>query len=165
MKRKIPTILLGLVTAGAMLAQTAQPPQSQQPQSQRPQATTPAHSRPRQQAGERQGGMVQRLTARLNLTSAQQSRVRAILKDSREQTKALAPQFRQERMALDNAIKSDSLTRIDQITEANVSVNAEMAANHLKAIAKIYAILTPDQKAKFDQRFDRVMGIRQAKGV
>jgi Spy/CpxP family protein refolding chaperone len=44
-------------------------------------------------------------------------------------------------------------------------VNTQIEAIHLKAIAKVYSVLTPDQKAKFDQRFDRMMGVRQTTGV
>ena len=154
MRRKIPMILLGILTAGAMVAQTAQSPTAQQQQ-----APAPAHTRVRARAENRQDQMLQRLTARLNLTSDQQNQVRAILKDSREHSKAWVSSFRAERMALDQAVKSDSTRRIDEIMNANVSMNSEVAANHLKTAAKIYAILTPDQKAKFDRRFDRLMGV------
>lgn len=103
---------------------------------------------------------------RLNLTPAQQMQVKGILRETRAEDQALAPQVRQERTALHAAIKSDALGQIDQITQQNVNVNAKMEANHLKTIAKIYAILTPDQKAKFDQRFDRARsGNHSAKGV
>jgi len=109
--------------------------------------------------------MIHRLSARLNLTPDQQMRVKAILADSRLQNKALAPKVREERMALHNAIKSDSLTQIDQITQQNVNMNGKIEANHLKTIATIYSILTPDQKAKFDQRFDRGLSVRRSKGA
>lgn len=163
MIKKIPMFALGVLTAGAMLAQTAQTPAPAAPQQ------TPAHSQPRQAARNWQDRMLNRLTARLSLTADQQSQVKGILKETRAENKALQPKFREERMALDTAIKSDSLGQIDQITQQNMTMNSKIAANHLKAVAKIYAILTPDQKAKFDQRFDRLMGVHagahSAKGV
>jgi len=54
-------------------------------------------------------------------------------------------------MALREAVKSGSEQRIDQITQQNAQLDAQMRAIHAKAMAKVYAILTPDQKAKFDQ--------------
>ena len=155
MKSKFLMIALGLATAGAMVAQTAQTPASP--------ATEPrtVHSTPRQSSQDWQGRVINRLTARYNLTPDQQTQVRAILKESREHNKALATQFREERMALVNAIKSDSLGQIDRITKQNVDMNTQMAANHMKTVARIYAILTPDQKAKFDARLDRLMGMQQ----
>lgn len=156
MQSKILMIALGLATAGAMVAQTAQGPAPQT--AQQPRAV---RNNLRQQAGDWQDRAVQRLTARLNLTQDQQTQLRAILKESREQNKAMAPQIRAERNALVNAVKSDSLGQIDQITKQNVDMNTRIAANHIKTVARIYAILTPEQKAKFDARLDRFMNLRQ----
>ncbi len=171
MNKKFPIIALGILTSGAMLAQKTLPPEpaasSQQAAGQQ---QTPAHSQPRQSARNWQDRMLARMTTRLNLTADQQTQVKGILKQAREENRTLAPKFREERMALDAAVKSDSLSQIDQITQQNVNLNSKMEANHLKTVAKIYAILTPDQQAKFDQHFDRMMGLRgrgahSAKGV
>lgn len=160
MNSKTLNIALGLCMAGAgAMAQTTQAPPPATA------ASNPAQSHQGRQGIDRQDRMVNRLTARLNLTPAQQMRVKGILADSRLENKALAPKLRDERMALHNAIKSDSLAQIDQITQQNVDINAKAEANHLKTIAKIYSILTPDQKAKFDWGFDRGFGPRQSKGA
>ena len=155
MKSKVPMIAIGILTAGAMVAQTQQAPA---PAAQTPAAVQGHHGK---NAGNWQDRMVRRMTARLNLTVDQQKQVRSILRDAREQNKAFAPKAREERMALHNAVKSDSLGQIDQIIQANSDVNSKVMANHAKTMAKIYAVLTPDQKAKFDQRFDRRAGVRQ----
>jgi Spy/CpxP family protein refolding chaperone len=99
--------------------------------------------------------MLRRLTNRLNLTADQQARVKTIFADSRQQTKTLMPQLREERSALRNAVKSDSESQIDQITTKDAQLNAQIEAVHVKAMAKVYATLTPDQKAKFDRMDSR----------
>ena len=127
-----------ILTAGALLAQTPAPAQE---------------GAANHHAGARQG-MLQRMTKDLNLTADQQSQVKNILQSSREQTKAIQPKLREERSALRDAVKSDSEQKIDQITRQNAELNAEAAAIHAKTMAKIYTVLTPEQKAKFDQRFE-----------
>lgn len=157
MKSKLSLIGVALCAAGAMLAQSAQTPAASSTNSSQP----PVQTRPRQ-SYRWQDRVVRRLTSRLNLTSDQQSQVKEILRNSRSEMKTWAPQFREERMALDAAVKADSLGQIDQIAQQNMNLNSKMEANHLKTVAKIYAILTPDQKVKFDQNFDRMMGLRPA---
>ena len=154
MKSKIPMIAIGILTAGAMMAQTQPSPA--------PAAQPPAaEGHHRANTGNRQDRIVQRLTARLNLTVDQQKQVRTFLREAREQNKAFVPKAREERMSLHNALRSDSLGQIDQITQANSEMNSKIMANHVKTMAKIYSVLTPDQKAKFDRRFDRRAGVRQ----
>src|SRR5215475_5482471 len=95
--------------------------------------------------------MLQRLTAQLSLTADQQSQAKAIFQQSREQMKTIAPQLHEQRQAMANAVKSGNEAQIDQVTQQNVPLNAQARAIHAKAMAKFYQILTPDQKAKFDQ--------------
>jgi len=134
---KLPIAVLSITMAGALMAQTSAP--------------APSPSNDHHSAARRSGGMLQRLTRRLNLTADQQTRVKAIFADSRQQAKALAPQLRQERTALKAAMKTDSESQIDQITQQNAQLTAQVEAMHVKAMAKVYAILSSDQKAKFDR--------------
>ena len=138
----------GLLVAGALVAQTtpATSPHASQ-------GSNAVHSHARQGAVTWQDHVTQRLTARLNLTADQQQRVKAIFKESRDQNQPLAAEIHDERMALRNAVKTDNPAQIDQIMQANQGLNAKVGATYLKAMAKIYTILTPDQKAKFDHEF------------
>jgi len=154
---KIPMIALATLTAGFMAAQ-APPPQQ-------PSTAQNGPSAHRRAGASRQGQMLQRMTAMLHLTPDQQGRAKAILRDSQEQAKALAAKVHEERGALAAAVKSDSEGQIDQITQQNARLNSQMEAIHLKAIAKVYSILTPDQKARLDARIDRLTGVRRASGV
>lgn len=157
MQNKIAILSASLLMAGALVAQKApaSPPSA-------PPGSTAVQGHPGRSW---QGSMVRRLTQRLNLTADQQMRVKAIVKEAREQNQPMAAQLRDERMALRNAVKTDSLAQIDQITQSNAALNAKVEANHVKTMAKIYAILTPDQKAAFDHEFAHGRGVRQSKGV
>ena len=140
---KLPIFALAVLTAGAMMGQAPAPQQQNSAQS-------PAGVH--RNAGGRQRAMLRRLTMRLNLTPDQQERVKGILKESRNQSRTLAAKVREEHQALASAVRSDSEQQIDQITQQNAQLNSQMEAMHLKQMAKVYAILTPDQKAKFDHR-------------
>jgi Spy/CpxP family protein refolding chaperone len=137
---KYPMIFISLLTAGVLVAQTPAPPAAQ----------NQTHVR-------RNTGMA-RLTAGLNLTPDQQKQVRDIFGQSRTQMKTLAPKFREERAAMAGAVKSDSENQIDQVAQQQAQLRAQMEAIHAKTLAKFYAILTPDQKAKVDQRMNRMLG-------
>jgi Spy/CpxP family protein refolding chaperone len=97
------------------------------------------------------GPMVHRLTRELNLSPDQQTQARTIFAQARQQAQGLNPKLRDDRQALSAAIKSDNESQIDQITRQDAQINSRARAIHAKAMAKLYSILTPDQKAKFDQ--------------
>jgi Spy/CpxP family protein refolding chaperone len=136
---KISAFLLPFCVAGMLAAQTATPPQSA----------------PASHARRAKRDMVQRLSARLNLTADQQNQAWAIFKQARADARSFSPKLRQERVALRTAIKSDNEAQIDQILQQDSQLNAQARAIHAKAMAKFYQILTPEQKAKFDR-----MGMR-----
>jgi Spy/CpxP family protein refolding chaperone len=133
---KIGSFLLPFLAAGILSAQPA---------------AAPHHRAPG-------GQMVQRLSSRLNLTADQQTQAKAIFQASREQMKSLQPQLKSEHQAMSTAIKSDNEQQIDQLTQQNAQLNAQARAIHAKAMAKFYQLLTPDQKAKFDQHGRRQAG-------
>ncbi len=137
------SILLSILAAGILAAQPATQAPAQ-PQSSQPQA----HAKNRGQGGQMMG----RLTRRLGLSPDQVSQAQSIFANARSQRKALAPQLKSEHQAMQAAVKSDNEAQIDQVTSQNAQLNSQVRAIHAKAMAKFYSILTPDQKAKFDQQ-------------
>jgi Spy/CpxP family protein refolding chaperone len=137
---KYPMIFLSLLTAGVLAAQT------------------PAAPAPQHQAHAGRGARMARLTAGLNLTSDQQKQMHEIFGQSRSQMRVLMPKLREERAAMTGAVKSDSENQIDQVAQQHAQLRAQMEAIHAKTLAKFYSILTPDQKAKVDQRMNRMLG-------
>jgi Spy/CpxP family protein refolding chaperone len=62
-------------------------------------------------------------------------------------------------------VKSGSQADIDRISNNMGPLLAQASAIHTKAFAKFYAILTPDQKSKVDQRLSqRASGRRNWQG-
>ncbi len=126
-----------------LAAQTATPPVSAAPQE-----NTQRTGRQR---------MLQRLASDLNLTPDQQAKARQIFGESWRQRRAIAPQLREERKAILTAIKSDNTAEIERLIQRNSQLNAQAAEIHAKAMARFYAILNPQQKAKMDQKLARLM--------
>ena len=110
-----------------------------------------AQTTPAPQHGAKREGMVQRMSARLNLSPDQQNQAKAIFKSAREQASAIAPKLREERVALREAVKTDNEGQIDRILNQNSQLNTQAREIHTKAVAKFYQILNPSQKAQFDQ--------------
>lgn len=136
---KIPLTFLAILMAGTLGAQQSTP------SSVNPSTTTG------EQAPRRFHYATRHLSRELNLTPDQQTKVKAIFADARQRGQALAPKMREERAALKTAIKKGDDRDIDRILHQDAQLNADFGAVRIKAMAKVYAILTPDQKTKFDQ--------------
>jgi len=133
--------LTGTLMAAGAFAQTSTANSANNAAPKAPESHTRVHRR----------SMVDRLSERLSLTADQKMQVRGIFAESRSEVRKLRPQLREEHQALAAAVKSDSEPAIDQITRSHEHLNAEVEAIHAKTMAKVYALLTPDQKAKFDR--------------
>jgi Spy/CpxP family protein refolding chaperone len=154
MKVKKSTLLLPLFTVAGLMAQSSTSP-------------NPSTQEPTQTQRSMKGGRhhrMQRLSARLNLTPEQQQQVGAIFRDASAQQKPLRARLHEERASLTAAIKTDSEKQIDEITRRNADALAQMQAIHAKTMAKVYSILTPDQKAKFDTVYSRHTRTKGAHG-
>lgn len=138
---KFASLILPVVLAGALSAQT----------------TAPAKAEEHHPQARNSQMMMQRLTKDLNLTADQQTKAKNIFDQSWAQRKAISPKLREERGAILNAIKSDNPREIDRLIQENSHLNAQAAEIHAKAMAKFYAMLNPDQKVKMDQRLNAFM--------
>jgi Spy/CpxP family protein refolding chaperone len=149
---KLPLALTVAAIAGTLAAQTpGTPPKSGAP--------TYGHA----QTGERYGRrgsdfFVQRLTRELSLTPDQETKVRQIFADTWKNAEALNPKMSEQHAALRAAIKANNDAEIDRIVHDNCGMIADFHALHAKAMAKVYQMLTPIQKTKFDQMDARWFG-------
>ncbi len=90
----------------------------------------------------------------LNLTDAQKTQIRDIMKSQRDQMKRPSVE---ERRAMHDIIASDSFDKakaqaqVDKMAEQN---KARMLG-HMETQNKIYNILTPEQKKQFDANFEK----------
>ena len=102
--------------------------------------------------GAQASSMIDRLSARLNLTDAQKQQAQSIFADARKTAQPVRAQIRQDKQALAAAVKSGSKADIDRISNNMGPLLAQASAIHAKAFANFYTILTPEQKSKVDQR-------------
>jgi protein CpxP len=134
------------LASGMLFAQTAAPPD--QPQS------------PAQHWQQRRGRMFDRIAAQLNLTDDQKQQAHSILQVARESAQPIAQQLKQNRLALHDAIKAGKPDAgIDQLAATNGNLVGQVTAIRTKAFAKIYALLTSEQRTKADQLADHVRGM------
>jgi Spy/CpxP family protein refolding chaperone len=127
-----------LLASGMLLAQSPAPSAPSQP---------PAHSRQWHR-----GQFLEKIAEKLNLTDDQKQHARSILEATRQSAEPVAQQLRQQRLALREAVKAGkSDAEIDQLSSNAGALMGQLTALHTKGFSKIYAILTPDQRAKAQQ--------------
>ncbi len=139
------TILGGLLAAGLIFAQTPSP------------ATGAQASKGR--------GRLARIEHFLNLTPDQQAQAKTIFQASQADAEPVRAQMKNARLALANAVKSDAPdAQIDQLSAAVGPLASQLAAIRTKTFAKFYALLTPEQKDKFNSVMDQHLsgGLRPA---
>jgi Spy/CpxP family protein refolding chaperone len=94
---------------------------------------------------------ISRLTTLLTLTSSQQTQATTIFTDEQSTTVPLAQSMRAAHRALATAVEAnDASTIAAQATQIGTLTQQEVEARS-KAEAAFYAILTPDQQAKYKQ--------------
>jgi Spy/CpxP family protein refolding chaperone len=127
-----------ILAAGLIFAQT-------------PSTTNPA---PGQHAG-RQAFMQKRfdhMAQQLNLTDAQKAQAQTFYQQARQEAAPIRAQLKQNRQALFDAVKagkSDADIRALAATTGNLT--GQLVAIRTSTFAKVYSILTPEQRAKADQ--------------
>jgi Spy/CpxP family protein refolding chaperone len=86
----------------------------------------------------------------LSLTEDQQARAKTIFAAAGEAVQAVNANFAAPREALAEAIKTNSVAAIDQAAGEIGRLHGQVTAIQAKADAAFYAILTPDQRTKYD---------------
>ena len=118
------------------------------------------------QAGAARGkgvrAMVQkRMLKALNLTDTQKQQAKTILQSARQTAQPLAQQLKQDRAALTAAVEAGDSAKIQELSTEMGSLRGNVLGVRSLAMAKFYALLTPDQKTKaeeFRQKAQQVLG-------
>ena len=92
------------------------------------------------------------LTRFLELTPDQVTQATTIFTNAANASQTLRTSSTENRTALREAIKANNFAAIDQLSNALGITSGQLMAIEAKAEAAFYAILTADQKAKYDQR-------------
>ena len=137
------------LAAGIALAQTpTQPAQPRQPGRAR-------------MAARRGGFMLGRMVRALGLTDAQKEQAKSIFQAARQSAQPTREQMKQNRQAMAAAVKANDTAQIQSLANQQGVLAGQLAANRAEAMAKFYANLTPDQKAKADQMQQRMQNRMQ----
>ncbi len=91
------------------------------------------------------------LTKLLTLTPEQQQQAATIFTNAATTMQTLHGNMRTSHQGLEQAIKNNDATAIDQNANAIGTATAQMIAARAKAHAAFFQILTPDQQAKLSQ--------------
>jgi Spy/CpxP family protein refolding chaperone len=95
--------------------------------------------------------MHERMMKELNLTDAQKAQAKTLFQQSREKAKPYRDQLRQTREEMAAAVKAGDNAQIRSLAAKEGKAKGELTAIRSETIAKFYATLTPEQKAKADQ--------------
>jgi hypothetical protein len=93
---------------------------------------------------------VERLTAELGLTDAQKTSVTTIYANASTASQSIQTNLQSDRQSLSDAIKRNDTAAIDQLSTTSGTLSGQVTAIDSKAEAAVYALLTADQKTKYD---------------
>lgn len=99
------------------------------------------------------GNRLDYLAGYLSLTDAQKTQAQAIFDAAETATETARGQLDSARTALTTAVKANaSDAEIDRLSAAIGVIHGQVTAIQAKAQAKFYALLTAEQKTKYDAR-------------
>jgi Spy/CpxP family protein refolding chaperone len=93
----------------------------------------------------------QQLMQALNLTTAQRQQADSIFGEVRQKAQPIWQEMRQNREALHAAVKANNTAEIERLSSRQGELHGKALAIRSEAMAKFYAILTPEQRTKWDQ--------------
>jgi Spy/CpxP family protein refolding chaperone len=92
----------------------------------------------------------------LNLTTMQQQQANTIFGDARHKAEPIRQKMRQNREALHAGVKANNTSQIERLSSHQGELQGKALAIRSEAMAKFYAILTPEQHTKADQMLSRM---------
>src|SRR5262245_45090645 len=97
--------------------------------------------------------MIEHLTRALNLTDAQQTQVKAIFESARASVEPLDAKMDEVHKQLEAATANGQFdeAQVRALANQQAQIMADTIVEHERAKSKIYAILTPEQRAKADE--------------
>lgn len=118
--------------------------------------------------GKRRGHSMKMLFRELELTDVQKEQIKSIAQASRESSKSLREQVKANREQLRKIGEGGvfSETQVQAIAEQQGALHAQMIVERERVKSQIFAILTPEQKAKAAElkaRFEQKMQERKSK--
>jgi Spy/CpxP family protein refolding chaperone len=98
----------------------------------------------------------EQMTQALNLTVAQKEQTKTIFGEAKQKAEAIRQEMRQNREALYAAVKANNTAQIQQLSSRLGELQGKVMAIRSEANAKFYAILTPEQRTKWEEMHQRM---------
>jgi len=117
---------------------------------------TTALAQGRGKFGHHHGWMLQRMTRELNLTEAQQAQIKTILQTQRAKIQPLMQQLHQNEQAQNAAVTGAfDETQARAFAGKQTQIMSDLIVEKERTKSEIYAVLTPDQRAKAQQLLEQ----------
>ena len=88
----------------------------------------------------------------LNLTEAQKAAAKSIFDQAKQESAPVIEQLKSGHEAMEAAVKANkSDAELNQIAASQGTLMGQLAGIHARSFARVYAQLTPEQKAKADE--------------
>ena len=111
-----------------------------------------AHVAAQSRHGHHNGWMLRRMTRELNLTDAQQTQIKSILEAEKAKIQPLRQQLRQNEQTENAAISGTfDETKARAFAGKQAQILSDLTVERERMKSEIYAVLTPDQRAKAQQ--------------
>jgi Spy/CpxP family protein refolding chaperone len=111
----------------------------------------------REHRGHNRGGhFFDRAATQLDLTDAQKQFAQSLFRENRAAAQPLMQQLRQGREEMAAAVKANNDAEITRIANQQAQLTAQLHALRAKSLAKFYAQLTPEQRAKADSMYSNL---------
>jgi len=107
---------------------------------------------------------VDRMNETMKLSKMQQKQIIAIYVDSQTANQAVMGGMREANQALTAAIKANDTNAMSQAANTIGTLTAQTTVTNAKAEAAVYALLTPEQQAKYQPGGMRGMGMGMGGG-
>lgn len=93
----------------------------------------------------------------LNLTDAQRAQVKDIMEKQKPQREASWKELRESHKALREASRGDNYdaAKVRELATRQAQLKAEMTVQRIETMRQVYALLTPEQKQKWDAKRER----------
>ena len=96
-----------------------------------------------------------------NLSADQKTQAKAIFQAAKQAGAPIRTQLQANRQAMVAAIKAGDAAQIQSLATAGGALQGQLMANRASAMAKLYAMLTPDQQTKLDQMQAKIQQLVQ----
>jgi protein CpxP len=100
----------------------------------------------------------------LNLTEAQQAQVKDIMEKQKPQREARWKDLRESHKALHEAARSENYdaAKVRDLANKQAQLKAEATVQRIETMRQVYALLTPEQKQKWDAQRDSRHGAEKS---